>query len=107
MKPDTDEDALNDLDIGGRALRGGDGDDDDTVLKFGDDDQYEAKINDVLGQGSFGKVYRALDKKKRRYVAVKTEPKGYRATLPAESKNYDIIGPHREYRQIISILDLV
>lgn len=65
------------------------------MLKFGHDGQFIARKNEVLGEGSYGKVYRAWDKENDRYVAVKTELMKYKVTtLPTESKNYEIIGPH-------------
>lgn len=95
-------DALDDLDIGGRALRGNA--DDDNILKFGDKDQYIAGRDDVLGKGSFGKVYEALDTSTGRKVAVKTELMRYpRPTLPTENQNYEIIGPARKLRDIFPI----
>lgn len=80
-----------------RALK--EADDDDTILKFGDYDQFLAGRNDLLGEGTFGKVYRALDTETGRYVAVKTESvRQGTPTLPEEKRNYDIIGSHRKWR---------
>lgn len=88
-------DALDELDIGGRALRGND--DDGKLLKFGDKDQYIASRDDVLGKGSFGKVYEGLDTTTGRKVAVKTELMRYSSpTLPTENENYELIGPTRK-----------
>lgn len=89
-------DGLDDLDIGGRALRG---DHDDNTLKFGDRGQYVAKIDDVLGEGFNGKVYKANDTTTGRQVAVKTElMNARRGTLLIESANYESIGRHRKYK---------
>lgn len=89
------EDALDELNVGGRALRGRY--EENILLKFGDDDQFVAGRNDVLGEGSFGKVYRAIDTKTGRDVAVKTESRREGIpTLPTETKNYDIIGKQRK-----------
>lgn len=86
-------DVLNNVDIGGRALLSGD------ILRFGDNNQFVASSNDVLGEGGFGKVYRALNTLTGKYVAVKTERADQGLpTLPTEIENYQRIGPHREYR---------
>lgn len=85
-------DVLNNLNIGGRALLSGE------LLKFGDNNQFVASANDVLGEGGFGKVYRALNTLTGQYVAAKTElaDQGF-PTLPTEIQNYQRIGPHRKY----------
>lgn len=83
-----------DLDFGGRALRAND---DDETLKFGDKGQFIAGKNDVLGEGAFGKVYKAMDTTTGREVAVKTELRQFGSpTLPTEARNYERIGPFRE-----------
>lgn len=93
------------LDIGGRALRqhhGGDGE-----LKFGEGDRFVAGINDELGKGFAGKVYKATDTTTGRQVAVKTEFKNAKkGRLLTEIQNYGIIGNHRKYLYLSSHYDV-
>lgn len=95
VKPVMFFNGLDDLDLGGKKLRGMD----DNTLKFGDRGQYVAKMDDVLGEGFAGKVYKATDTTTGRQVAVKTELKNARrGTLLIESQNYKRIGSHRKYK---------
>lgn len=67
------------------------------ILRFGKGGRFVAGINDVLGKGFAGKVYKATDTKTGKQVAVKTELRNARkGTLLVESKNYRRIGRKRE-----------
>lgn len=84
-----------DLGIGGRALIANDGDE---TLKFGRSGEFVAKKTDVLGQGGFGTVFKALDTTTGKQVAVKVESKNAKGpSLLQESKNYEIIGRHSKF----------
>lgn len=79
---------------------------DGKVVKFGKNGQFVAGINDVLGQGSFGLVYRATDTETGRVVAVKTELNNRGIpTLPTEIANYALIGPNRKSTKKTLVFD--
>lgn len=71
---------------------------DDKIIKFGENGRFVAGRNDVLGEGGYGKVYRAFDTQTSHVVAVKIERK--KLEIPAiltEKYVYQAIGPFREY----------
>lgn len=84
--------------IGGRASKGREID--DGFLRYGKNGEYVVVdgVNGVLGNGSFGIVYKAHKKGTHDYVAVKTEAVNTtQPTLPTEIAIYEKIGQHRKY----------
>lgn len=78
------------------------------ILRFGKGGRFVAGINDVLGKGFAGKVYKATDTKTGHQVAVKTELRSARkGTLQIESINYKIIGRKREHALRFNIYTLL
>lgn len=70
------------------------GDEDDgKTIRFGDKDQFITRTNDVIGAGSFGMVFHAIDTINGREVAAKVESMSEGTPLlPSESEAYAKIG---------------